>query len=64
MQCDCGFRQTSLKPGETAEKRLELKSNRNQTIDHKFRQHVPKLLSRRLAPMALHVEAFLSRSSP
>jgi hypothetical protein len=33
-------------------------------MDHKFRQHVPKLLSRRLAPMAFHVEAFLSRSSP
>ena len=50
--------------GRTTEKRLGLKSNRNQTIDHKCRQHVLKFLSRRLAPMALHIEAFLSRSSP
>ena len=49
---DYNFRQNGLKLGETAEQWLDLKSNREPTMAHKFRQHVLKLLSRRLAPIA------------
>jgi hypothetical protein len=43
---------TAVFDKETAEKRLNLNSNRSLTMAQKFRHRMPQLLSRRLAPMA------------